>query len=285
MRKAPLYSRSPRPAAAPVPEVGATPAPSPSPQADASAQPRAASRFSRRERFAWAAIGLLLVLLGVASTTAFVPDRQLLTQKDIDASVRRSLEKDPLPSAYAKAYGAIRSSVVLVQGDDDVEDGPPPSPAKARKNAPISDPEGPPRASRPRHRRGDRGQRTILTNCTWCGSRRRKSLRTAANPRQRSWACAQHDLAVLRAKTIPDDLQAATSAPPAPRARRRGDRVGFPFGSGLRCQAAWVSGLKREFAPPRTRRKLTNLIQFDAAANPAIRAGRWSPWTAAWWQS
>ena len=49
--------------------------------------------------------------------------------------------------------------------------------------------------------------------------------------------------------------------------------VGFPFGIGPSVTAGVVSGLRREFVSPEGKRLLTNLIQFDAAANPGSSGG------------
>ena len=49
--------------------------------------------------------------------------------------------------------------------------------------------------------------------------------------------------------------------------------VGFPFGIGPSVSAGVVSGLKRNFMSPEGKRLLTNLIQFDAAANPGNSGG------------
>jgi len=84
----------------------------------------------------------------------------------------------------------------------------------------------------------------------------------------------ENDLAVLQAKTLPDDLQAATM-------RSTGDlapgdevvAVGFPFGIGPSVSAGVVSGLRRDYMSPQGKRLLTNLIQFDAAANPGNSGG------------
>jgi len=84
----------------------------------------------------------------------------------------------------------------------------------------------------------------------------------------------QNDLAVLRAKTIPDDLEAATMRSTGDLAP--GDQVlavGFPFGIGPSASAGIVSGLKREFRSPEGQQTMTNLIQFDAAANPGNSGG------------
>ncbi len=84
----------------------------------------------------------------------------------------------------------------------------------------------------------------------------------------------EHDLAVLQAKAIPDDLQAAALRSTAD--LQVGDQVvavGFPFGIGPSASAGVVSGLKREYTSPEGKRVLTNLIQFDAAANPGNSGG------------
>jgi S1-C subfamily serine protease len=84
----------------------------------------------------------------------------------------------------------------------------------------------------------------------------------------------EHDLAVLQAKTLPDDLQAATMRSTADLVP--GDRVvavGFPFGIGPSVSEGVISGLRREYRSPEGKRVLTNLIQFDAAANPGNSGG------------
>jgi serine protease DegQ len=84
----------------------------------------------------------------------------------------------------------------------------------------------------------------------------------------------EHDLAVLQAKSVPDDMQAATLRSTAD--LQIGDHVvavGFPFGIGPSASAGVVSGLKREYQSPEGKRILTNLIQFDAAANPGNSGG------------
>jgi S1-C subfamily serine protease len=84
----------------------------------------------------------------------------------------------------------------------------------------------------------------------------------------------ENDLAVLQAATIPDDLVPATLRSTSDLAP--GDEViavGFPFGIGPSVSAGVVSGLRREFMSPQGKRLLTNLIQFDAAANPGSSGG------------
>jgi len=88
----------------------------------------------------------------------------------------------------------------------------------------------------------------------------------------------ENDLAVIRAKTSPDDLKPATLASTA--GLYPGDTVvavGFPFGIGPSVSSGVVAGLKREFVDPDRKPedggKLTNLIQFDAAVNPGNSGG------------
>ena len=49
--------------------------------------------------------------------------------------------------------------------------------------------------------------------------------------------------------------------------------VGFPFGIGPSASSGVVSGLKRSFRSPEGKQEMTNLIQFDAAANPGNSGG------------
>jgi S1-C subfamily serine protease len=49
--------------------------------------------------------------------------------------------------------------------------------------------------------------------------------------------------------------------------------VGFPFGIGPSVSSGVISGLQREYRSPEGKRVLTNLIQFDAAANPGNSGG------------
>ena len=83
----------------------------------------------------------------------------------------------------------------------------------------------------------------------------------------------EDDLAVVRTSMIPDDLQPATLASSA--GLHPGDEVvaiGFPFGIGPSASDGVVSGLHRSFETEQ-KRKLTDLIQFDAAANPGNSGG------------
>jgi S1-C subfamily serine protease len=118
---------------------------------------------------------------------------------------------------------------------------------------------------------------TILTNLhvVWGAKRVRVTFANGhESDAQMVGAQPENDLAVLRAKSLPDDLEPATM-------RSTGDlnpgdqviAVGHPFGIGPSVSAGVISGLGREFSAPEDQQALTNLIQFDAAANPGNSGG------------
>ena len=263
MKKAPLYSRSPHRLPPPGLGVAARAAPAPEVQAAAPAQGRWATGLRRFQAPLWALAG---AALAVGVMTAMLPGgMRIITQDDIDSAVRESLEKEPLPSQATKAYEAILPSVVRVVGlmdeDDSGED-------------------------RPERRAMDRSlgtgvviidNGTILTNLHVVWGAKKIRLRFAnGHESEASMIGAQpeNDLAVLKANSLPDDLEAATMRSTSD--LRPGDHViavGHPFGIGPSVSYGVVSGLKREFRSPEGTKTLTNLIQFDAAANPGNSGG------------
>lgn len=94
------------------------------------------------------------------------------------------------------------------------------------------------------------------------------------SPATLTGARPEHDLAVLKASKVPDDLQPAVL-------RSTGDLsegdgivvVGFPFDIGPSVSAGVISGFNREYQSASGARVLSNLIQFDAAANPGNSGG------------
>ncbi len=262
MKKAPLYSRSRRPSAV------ADPAPAAPPAATSAAAPKAPpgrlartrAWAGRHERRLWAA-ALALLLAAAVLQPRFAPQRPGLTMEQIDAAMRKSIVENPLLSAEAKAYETVLPSVVRVVGQsNDADDG-----------------------SDDKDHRGvgtgvvivDTG--VILTNLHVVQGAKRIKVTFFDGTESDATVTgvqAENDLAVLRASKIPDDLQAATM-------RSTGDllpgdhvvAVGFPFGIGPSVSGGVVSGLKREFRSPEGDKVLTNLIQFDAAANPGNSGG------------
>ncbi len=201
-----------------------------------------------------------MVLLLVYLHAAMQPAPQKLTQGDIDAAVLHTLETKPIPSAAARAYEIIRPSVVRVRGlghagsdkDADTETG-------VGSGVVIVD------------------KGIILTNLhVVAGAKHVKVVFFDGLESDATVVGLQpeQDLAVLQAATIPDELTPATLRSTADLAP--GDQViavGFPFGIGPSVSAGVVSGLRRNFWSPQGKRLLTNLIQFDAAANPGSSGG------------
>ncbi|MGC4079705.1 MAG: trypsin-like peptidase domain-containing protein [Rubrivivax sp.] len=265
MKKAPLYSRSRRPAEAAKP---AAPPPAPPPVDAAAAAP---VRRARRRRVPaeawWASAGAAVAVAVLLAAGPLGHGARVLTQDDIDAAVRASLEKEPLPSAAAKAYEAIAPSVVRVValGDGHHEGHDPSDDAERAMQRSLGT--------------GvviiDNG--TILTNLhvVWGANKLRVTFADGTeSPARLVGVQTENDLAVLRADRIPDDLVAATMRSTAD--LRPGDHViavGHPFGIGPSTSYGVVSGLNREFRSETGKRTLTNLIQFDAAANPGNSGG------------
>lgn len=263
MKRMALYSSSR--AALP---VAAEPEPAKVPAArDGAGLRRFVLRHRRVLRFV--ALGLC-VLLGFGAARLLQPESWRLTQGDIDRAVRQSLEKHPLPSPAAKAYEAISASVVRVFGYGHAE-----ATDKAGR-----------RGDKPAEQREEgtaigtgvviTEQGAILTNLHVVSGTTRIRLLFADGTESDASVVGmdpRNDLAVLRASTVPDDLKPATLA--STRDLKPGDEVlavGFPFGFGPSASAGVVSGLKREFRSP-AGNVLSNLIQFDAAANPGNSGG------------
>jgi S1-C subfamily serine protease len=213
----------------------------------------------------WALTGALAVAATLLAVQAWGPGPRAITQDDIDAAVRTSLEKEPLPSAAARAHDAILPSVVRVVGlmneDDDGEEN-----AEQRAMA---------RSLGTGVVIVDNG--TILTNLHVVSGAKKVRVRFANGEESEAHvvgAQPENDLAVLRAAQVPDDLPAATMRSTAD--LRVGDHVlavGHPFGIGPSASYGVVSGLRREFRSEQGEKTLTNLIQFDAAANPGNSGG------------
>ena len=276
MKRTPLYSAPRRPAAA-QPAEQATTAPAPT-------APAAAVAVPRRRRWRQATLATLALLVALAALWQFGPKLpKPLTQKDIDRAVLHTLTKTPLPAPAAKAFAAVRGSVVRVVGYSRPEAtaakaGNAKPDDKVSKAKPFMGPE----YEEPDERGVGTGvvivdNGTILTNLHVVqGSRRIKVVFADGLESDADIVGLQpeNDLAVLKARKIPDDLIAATMRSTGDLSP--GDRVtaiGFPFGIGPSVSHGVISGLKREFRSTEGKRILTNLIQFDAAANPGNSGG------------
>ena len=200
-----------------------------------------------------------------------------LSLEQIDAALRESIAKEPLPSATAAAYQAIIPSVVRVVGE------PAERPADGKAARAGEGPAGPNDEDDP-HRGRSVGTGVvivqnglILTNLHVVAGAERITVTFMDGSESEAVVInrqPENDLAVLQAKTLPDDLHPATMRSTA--GLSPGDAVvavGFPYGIGPSASAGVISGLKREFRSPQGQRLLTNLIQFDAAANPGNSGG------------
>jgi serine protease DegQ len=273
MKKAPLYSRSPRRDQLVAETLVAPTAAPPGPQTDtmpsSAALPPSSHWWRRHSAPLWALGGaffaVTLMLLVMAWAPRWLPGQPRVTQDDIDAAVRESLEKEPLPSFAAKAYENILPSLVRVvstSGDEDVSDEAAEEMAMQRSlgtGVVIID------------------NGTILTSLHVVSGAKKIRVRFAGGHESDAvliGAQPENDLAVLRANSLPDDLEAATMRSTAD--LRPGEHViavGYPFGIGPSVSYGVVSGLNREFRLPSGSKMLNNLIQFDAAANPGNSGG------------
>lgn len=268
MNKVTLYSKSRRTHAAGSADP-VSPAPGQSAPGDQDETARASGShtatarvrgfLSRHERILLVGVAVLLSLGAFLAYSAMKPPPRQLTQHDVDAAVLHTLDTNVLPSRAAKAYEIVQRSVVRVRQIEHSDD------AEAD------------------HVRGvgtgvvivDRG--IILTNLHVVAGADRVQVVFFDGTESDADVIGlqpENDLAVLQAKTIPDDLAPATLR--STRDLAVGDDVlvvGFPFGIGPSASAGVVSGLKREHRSREGKRLLTNLIQFDAAANPGNSGG------------
>lgn len=253
MKRPPLYSarRTPVAAAAPQPVVEAVPARAP--------RRERLRAWTRTPAALWTGMALLAALLVLNLVRPLAPGARALTQKQIDAAVLHTLNNEVLPSQAARAADAVAPSVVRVMGY--VTD--------KKTGATVE------------HGVGtgvvivDKG--VILTNLHVVQGAEKVKVVFADGLESEAYVTgvqAENDLAVLQAQEIPDDLHAATM-------RSTGDlvpgdhvvAVGFPFGIGPSVSAGVISGLQRSFRSPEGKQVMSNLIQFDAAANPGNSGG------------
>ena len=237
----------------------------------------------------WAAILLLAGLLAVSIALSLRPGQRRLTQEDINAAVMKTMETQVMPSEYARAYDKISPSVVRVisyvkksrlKKEEHVKNArlmPRPKPLGPAQPGP----EGTVEDEEVEQGVGtgvvivDKG--VILTNLhVVSGADRIKVIFSDGLESSASISGVQpeNDLAVLQASQIPDDMIAATMRSTSD--LLPGDKVlavGFPFGIGPSASGGIVSGLKRVFRSPEGKQEITNLIQFDAAANPGNSGG------------
>jgi S1-C subfamily serine protease len=249
-------------------------------------------------------MGAVTAAIAIGVFALVGPQGQHLTQRDIDLAVLHTLKRQPKPPSHAAvAYEVIRPSVVRVRQfaivDDEAEtkaDGKDTKPnpgkdagkdkakkAKEKEHPrPVADTQTTKKAGKEVEVATGTGvvivdSGIILTSLHVVAGASHVGVVFADGSESdaeiintQPW----NDMAVLQAKTVPDDLPAATLR--STRGLKPGDEVmavGFPFGLGPSLSAGVVSGLKREFESPEGKVRLRNLIQFDTAANPGNSGG------------
>ena len=187
------------------------------------------------------------------------PAQRGLTVQDLQAAIEEAFEERAQPTA-SDAYEVIRPSVVRVRGL--------PEPGAGELEGFVADEsvgtgvviveDG-----------------TILTNLHVVHGAQRLSVTFFDGTESEATivgARPEHDLAVIRARTLPDDLAPATMRSTADLAP--GDTVvavGFPFGIGPSASAGVVSGLKR---PPQKPQKPSPSGRSLLSAQPACSSWR-----------
>jgi S1-C subfamily serine protease len=252
-------TRLPRRAGAQDPLKDHGPAPETSVSVVETPTPSFRSFIRRRKRLLTIAATASIALVWVLIQASLTPPLRRITQRDIDAAVLHTLKTKTLPSPAAKAYEAVRASVVRVRGMELDPDGDEETERSVGSGVVIVD------------------KGIILTNLHVVAGAKLVKVVFADGLQSEAAIIAlqpENDLAVLQAKTVPDDLAAAALRSTAD--LTVGDQViavGFPFGIGPSVSAGVVSGLGREYRSPEGKQLLTNLIQFDAAANPGNSGG------------
>ena len=261
MKRAALYSRKPSAQGThqlPATEVAAVVTPS------APSASRSASHIHQRlQRLPLWTTLLLCALLSATLTWALtrqVGAPQRLTQDDINAAVLHTLNTQELPSRAARAAQLIAPSVVRVHTQDEDKKNPKGEMQNTGVGSGVVISE----------------EGVILTNLHVVQGAKRIQVTFADGTESEALVIGvqpENDLAVIKAKRLPDDLQPATLG--SSQNLQPGDEVvavGFPFGIGPSVSAGVVSGLNRSFGSE-GKTMMRGLIQAAAAANPGNSGG------------
>ncbi|HEX7054475.1 MAG TPA: trypsin-like peptidase domain-containing protein [Burkholderiales bacterium] len=226
-------------------------------------QPAAEPRW-KKWRASWRRLALPAAVAAVAALAlALALQPRGMMPDEVDAAIKDAIESIPPRPTSADAYEKIRPSVVLVtarpdEGEEGAKAGPEDEPARGTGVIMVE-------------------TGIILTNLHVVAGAKRIHVTFAdglVSEAELVGVRPEHDLAVLQAKQLPDDIVPATMRSTA--GLRPGDDVvaiGYPFGIGPSASAGVISGLRRDYVSPEGKRLLSNLIQFDAAVNPGNSGG------------
>ena len=245
--------------------------------------------FAARHDRAVSAILSVVAVFAILGVWKFInPTPGQWSQWDIDNAVKYTLSRtDPPPAETAVAAAVVAPSVVRVEGFLSPERAAEEAKAERAANKGKHVPEPAQSADADKDKPDATGSGVviddkgdILTNLHvirstdrwvvtyWDGTKSEARLINVQ---------PENDLAVIRTKSVPDDLKPATLASTA--GLNPGDTVvavGFPFGIGPSVSSGVIAGLKREFVDPDGKDgggSVTTLTQFDAAANPGNSGG------------
>lgn len=282
-KRRPLYSRSGKPRAsggsayASLPATYILPEEEHRPSLRARVGPWWNRLYERHQGKVLIATGMVIALgiVGIYDVTRPVIPRT--NDADFAAAVNTVVDKrERPPSIAAVSYAKVIPSVVRIAGYDpkgwpEVNDQ-----WKARDwLLPFLDALYPPDTIGTGVVIDDQGD--ILTNWHVAGSKAKLRITYMADGTESRGtvvgAQPDRDLAVVKTEVVPDDLEPATLA--ASGGLHPGDEVeaiGFPFGIGPSASSGVVSGLHRAFVSE-NKKPLSDLIQFDAAANPGNSGG------------
>jgi S1-C subfamily serine protease len=220
------------------------------------------SFFAKRtkQKLGIAGASLAFCLLAAAGWM-WAPALRGMTQAEVAEAIQRAMEAAPSRPTAVDAFERIAPSIVHVRGfaTEDGNESEESAPANSGTGVVIVD------------------TGVILTNLHVVRGAKRVKVTFADGLEADAEVTGErpeHDLAVLQAKTIPDDLVSAVMR--STQGLKPGDEVvavGFPFGIGPSTSAGVISGLQREYRSKEGERILTNLIQFDAAVNPGNSGG------------
>ncbi len=218
------------------------------------------TRIARFERALLVVGGALFALILVAVHASFAPTTPAFTPE----GHRRGRPVHARERADASACGeGLRRRAAVRR-------------ASARQD------ERPARGRLPVRRRGHRASSSSIpasfsrtSTSSTAPTRSRSSSSTASNPKRPSSACGPSTISrCCRRRSCPTICRRPRFArPTTSNSATRSSPWDFRSASARRCRPASSPGLHREYRSPQGKRQLTNLIQFDAAANPGNSGG------------